>query len=149
MTKIPWFALLATLVACGVESDTDPVDEPVLSRGTWTVGQSELANDCGSDGVLFPFGPAPVVIEQRAGAVTLTADGEARTYSVDGHRWVRERHETMDDCSASLVETWVVNGLERRRLSGSYEADLELSGECDVPMVHSCRVRYAVWGTRR
>ena len=148
---IPWLAVLASMVACGGGgADNRALQDGALGHGTWTLGHNELANDCGSEGVLFPVGPAHVKIEQRADRVTLTSAGdEPRTYAVEGNRWLRERHEALGECAASLRETWQVHGLLGGHLSATYDAELELSEGCDLPNVHGCRVRYSVWGARR
>lgn len=143
-------AALAALAACAAELPEDSARPASTARGAWSIGHSELANDCGSEGKLFPVAPARVEIDQRDGEVVIHSPGdEPRTYAVDGRRWSRQRHEAVDGCALSLSETWHVHGISSSHLSATYEAALDLEGECDIPMLHSCRVRYAVWGGRR
>lgn len=148
---ILWLALTAGLSACAEEALDQPATGASASAlGTWALGHSELTNDCGSEGMLFPFAPSRVSIDQREGEVVIASPGEAaRTYAVDGSLWVRERHGEMDGCALALRETWRVHGISRSHLSATYDASLDLDGECDIPALHSCRVRYAVWGGRR
>lgn len=150
-TRTILLAALAGLGACAGElPDEGPPTASAVAFGTWTIGHSELANDCGSEGKLFPVAPARVAIEEGDGTIVIHSPGdEPRTYTVDGSRWLRERHEEVDGCSLSLSETWHMHGINQSHLSATYEAALDLEGECDFPMLHSCRVRYAVWGGRR
>jgi len=143
--------MLAGLSACAAEVPEGPAPSATASAlGTWTIGHSELANDCGSEGMLFPVAPARVDIDQRDGKVIIASPGdEPRTYTVDGRQWLRERSEELDGCALSLRESWQVHGINGSHLSATYDAVLDVDGECDIPMLHSCRVRYAVWGGRR
>jgi len=144
-------AFLASVVACAGQDPGEVAPaEMVPVSGFWTIGQSELFNDCGSEGYLFPIAPAMVRIDQRDGEVVFGSPGEEpRTYAVEGQRWSRERSETIDGCALSLQETWHVHGFNRSRLSATYDGVLDASGQCDIPGLHSCRVRYSVWGGRR
>ena len=144
-------ALLASMVACAGEEPTEVASAEMLPlSGSWAIGHSELFNDCGSEGYLFPIAHSRVSIDQRGDEVVFGSPGEApRTYAVEGKRWSRERSETLDGCALSLRETWQVHGFNDSRLSATYDGVLDASGSCDIPGLHSCRARYAVWGGRR
>ncbi|MBW2457901.1 MAG: hypothetical protein JRI68_25575 [Deltaproteobacteria bacterium] len=144
-------ALLSGLAACG-GGDTEVtarLGTPSV-EGTWSLSYVQRANDCTGEGDLFPLAPGDVEIVQDAEQVTFASRGEEpRTYTVKSTLLTRQLNETVGACEATLNETWTLHSVSQSRLSASYEAKLELSGDCDFTGLRSCAVRHAVWGVRR